>query len=60
MDNPRPITYELERIENLSLPVSQQLLGNIKKAIDNYCPNLVKNGVIDSCSLELLPPEADP
>lgn len=50
IENPAPISLQLNRIDNLPLPVSASVLSNYGRAIDGYCQLLAAEGLIASCN----------
>ena len=57
-DEPNVISLTLERLDSLYLEeyVSSDVVKNLGKALDEYCPALVAEGVLPNCD----PPTPDP
>ena len=49
VNSPSPIAIELDRIDELDLPVSLAVLSNLELAIDTYCQTLVEANEIATC-----------
>ena len=52
IENPEPIGMELISLDKLLYAniISANVKTNLKRALDEYCPNLVKEGKLSSCS----------
>ena len=57
-DEPNVLGLTLERLDSLYLEeyVSSAVVSNLGKALDEYCPTLVAEGVLPNCD----PPTPDP
>ena len=47
--SPAPIGLELDRLDNLDLPVSDAVKKNLQRSIDGYCSSLVTRGEEPTC-----------